>query len=227
MSANHPDPDTARRHRHPDELALYHANPRRGHLPAITESLIMNGQYRPIVTNLGTHTGRPLEVLAGNHTLLAIRELATATADDPRWTHLARQPFPPGDPCWQRVLVHEIDVDDETARRIVAVDNRTGELGSYDDELLLDILRELDDLAGTGYDDVALAALEDIVAGAPDLDDLADELGPDEPDDHATLSLKQIDPHTRRLWEEHRKAFSDDDTALLRLLDDELRGDGA
>lgn len=206
------------------DLSLYHANPRRGNLQALTESLISNGQYKAVVVNKGTLTGRPMEVLAGNHTLMAIRVLAAASADDPRWAHIPDRliTVPPGDPAWQQVKVDEIDVDDEAAARIVSVDNRIGELGSFDDEMLLDLLRGLPDLAGTGYDAIALAALEDIVAGAPDLDDLADELGPEEPEDAATLSLKRVEPHTKRLWEEHRAGFSDDNTALLRLLDDEL-----
>lgn len=44
-----------------DELAGYHRNPRRGDVDAIARSLAVNGQYRPIVVNIGTHTGRPLE----------------------------------------------------------------------------------------------------------------------------------------------------------------------
>lgn len=66
---------------HPDELNPYHANARRGDLAAIARSLETNGQYRPIVVNLGRHTGRPLEVLAGNHTLAAARQLG--------WTKIA------------------------------------------------------------------------------------------------------------------------------------------
>ncbi|WP_369354623.1 ParB N-terminal domain-containing protein [Streptomyces sp. cg2] len=51
-----------------DELAPYHRNPRTGDLDSITESLSTHGQYRPIVVNRGTLTGRPNEILAGNHT---------------------------------------------------------------------------------------------------------------------------------------------------------------
>lgn len=210
--------------RHPGELALYHANPRRGDVDRLCESLIVHGQYRPIVVNIGTHTGRRMEVLAGNHTLLGIRELAAAAPDDPRWRHLrpAAIQYPPGAPCWNQVITHEIDVDDITAARIVAVDNRTAELGGYDDAQLLDLLRTLPDLDGTGYTDLDMEALADIVAGAPDLDDLADETDFDDEEGPENLSLRKIDPHTRRLWEIHRKEFSDDDTALLRLLDNEI-----
>lgn len=50
------------------QLNTFHKNPRRGDVEAIKGSLVANGQYRPIVVNKGTHTGRPFEVLAGNRT---------------------------------------------------------------------------------------------------------------------------------------------------------------
>lgn len=59
-----------------NQLHTHHKNPRRGDVQAIADSLRVNGQFRPIVVNRGTHTGRPMEVLAGNHTLMAARDLA-------------------------------------------------------------------------------------------------------------------------------------------------------
>lgn len=109
-------------------LHTYHRNPRQGDVSAIQKSLVVNGQYRPLVVNRGTHTGRPDEVLAGNHTLMAAR--------DAGWADLAV--------CW-------VDVDDDHAARIVAADNRTADLGGYDERLLAELLGDLPDLAGTGY----------------------------------------------------------------------------
>ena len=124
---------------HPDELTPYHRNARQGDTAAIARSLETNGQYRPIVVNLGTHTGRPLEVLAGNHTLAAARSLG-----------------------WDTIAASTIDVDDHQAARIVAADNRLADLGDYDDTLLIELLQGLDgDLDGTGYDDDDLLALLD------------------------------------------------------------------
>lgn len=99
------------------DLRPYHANPRRGDVAQIARSLSRNGQYRPIVVNAGTKTGRYREVLAGNHTLAAALKLG--------WSHLAGS---------------VVDVDDDTAARIVAADNRTAELGGYDDAQLLALL---------------------------------------------------------------------------------------
>ena len=120
-----------------DELQVYIRNPRRGDVDAIAQSLTARGQYRAIAVNIGTHTGRPLEVLAGNHTLLAARKLG--------WTHLSAT---------------TVDVDEAEAARIVAADNRLADLGSYDDEDLLAVLEQAGELMGTGYSVQDLAELQ-------------------------------------------------------------------
>lgn len=135
---------------HPDELTAYHANARRGDTTAIARSLETNGQYRPIVVNLGRHTGRPLEVLAGNHTLAAARQLG-----------------------WTKIAATTVDVDDQQAARIVAADNRLADLGDYDDAALLALLQDAGDLDGTGYTDTDLEALLNT-----DTDDEPDEDAP-------------------------------------------------
>src|SRR5258708_1950419 len=91
-----------------DALAPYEKNPRQGAVRAIAESLSERGQYRPIVVNEGTLTGRPLEVLAGNHTLAAALALG-----------------------WPSIEATTVDVDDAEAARIVLADNRLADLGSY------------------------------------------------------------------------------------------------
>lgn len=120
-------------------LRPYPGNPRRGNVEAIKESLEKNGQYREIVANRRTS-----EVLAGNHTFLAAEALG-----------------------WSKIAVSWVDVDPETAARIVLADNRTNDLAGYDTEALADLLQELPELAGTGYD-------------RDDLDALLDELGREE-----------------------------------------------
>ena len=123
-----------------NELASYHKNPRRGDVDTIARSLEVNSQYRPIVVNVGTHTGRPLEVLAGNHTLAGARQLG-----------------------WPTIQATTVDVDDLAAARIVAADNRTADLGGYDDTILAELLTQIAEspigLAGTGYDPDQLAEL--------------------------------------------------------------------
>lgn len=133
------------------EIQTFHKNPRRGNVPAIQESIVKNGQFKPLIVNAGTHTGRKNEVLAGNHTLLAMRELAGT------------------EHALTDVDVYLVDVTDEEANRIVLADNRTSDLGTYDQHDLVALLTDLDhDLDGTGYDyddlDDLSALLEEIPA---------------------------------------------------------------
>lgn len=139
-----------------EELNLYHRNPRLGNVEAIAESLKANGQYRAIVVNKGTHTNRPMEVLAGNHTLKAARQLE-----------------------WETVLAHVIDVDEDAATRIVLVDNRASDLATMDYDVLLGLTANLEDLTGTGYTEDDLAMFEpfepeELLAGDDDLPEASD-----------------------------------------------------
>jgi DNA modification methylase len=111
-----------------DELQLFHRNPRRGDVRAIAASLERHGQYRPLVVNVGSITGRPNEILAGNHTYLAACSLG-----------------------WSVVQATTVDVDDETAHRIVLADNRLADLGAYDEADLVAAMAAAGDLEGTGY----------------------------------------------------------------------------
>lgn len=130
------------------DLHLYHLNPRVGDVEEIAASMQVNGIYKPLVVNRGTHTGRPMEVLAGNHSLKAMRLLAEQHPGDPQWT-VAQ--------CWV------VDVDDQQASKIVLVDNRAADLGSYDDDTLAELLDTLHELDGTGYslDDLLALQTED------------------------------------------------------------------
>lgn len=126
-----------------NDLNLYHQNPRTGDTQAIAQSLKTNGAYKPIVVNRGTHTGRPNEVLAGNHTVKAHRLLIEQ-----------------GETGWDTIATWVVDVDDEHATRIVLADNRTADLGEYNNDTLLELLGNLNDgIEGTGYDDGYIDAL--------------------------------------------------------------------
>lgn len=117
-----------------DSLRHYGRNPRRGNVDKIAESLLFNGQYKPITVRAGTN-----EVLAGNHTLKAALQLG-----------------------WDRIAVTFVDVDDDTAARIVLVDNRTNDLATYDVPELAELLKSLPDIDGSGYTG---ADLEELIAG--------------------------------------------------------------
>lgn len=162
----------------PEQLNLYASNARRGDIDAIAESLQVNGQYKPIVVNVGTHTGRPNEVLVGNHTVQAAALIGL-----------------------EKIDAVMIDVTDEEARRIVLVDNRTSDVSSYDDELLLELLRQSDDLTGTGFD---LQYVEDLEAhlAPPSLDELAERYGkPEESDLFVEWSVRVPERVAKELTE--------------------------
>lgn len=112
----------------PDTLNPYHKNPRHGDVDAIASAVSALGQYKPIVVNKGTLTGRPNEILAGNHTHQAITRLKQPTID-----------------------VVWVDVDDATASKIVLSDNRTGDLAGYDNDVLFELLQSLQTLDGSGF----------------------------------------------------------------------------
>jgi DNA modification methylase len=154
------------------DVQTYERNPRRGNVAAIAESLSRNGQYRPIVVNAGEQTGRPLEVLAGNHTLLAARQLG-----------------------WAEVDVWMVDVDDDGARRIVAADNRLADLGDYDERELFALLDGLDDLGGTGYDSAFLDQLHDDLFPPEPLTDPDDAPALQEESISATGQIWQLGDH--------------------------------
>lgn len=135
------------------DLHPYYKNPRRGDIRTIRESLRQNGAYRALVVNIGTHTGRPHEVLAGNHTF------AAAKAEK-----------------YETLAVTFVDVDEETAARIVVVDNRASDKATNDADVLRELLVDLDDLAGTGYTDEDLAKMSSLGAeeGEAEVDDVGE-----------------------------------------------------
>ena len=114
-----------------ETLKEYPGNPRKGDIDKIAESLVANGQYKPIVVQKDTNF-----VLVGNHTLKAIKKLG-----------------------WDFVDVVWADVNDIEAKRIVLADNRTSDGSTYDYTALNEMIMSLPELDGTGYDKAALDQL--------------------------------------------------------------------
>ena len=112
-------------------------NPRQGDIESVRKSYEQFGQRKPIVVRRGDRV-----VIAGNHQLLAARELG-----------------------WQDIAVVFVDDDDATAAAFAVADNRTSDLGTYDDALLYALLSQVeaaDDaalLAATGFNEFDMAAL--------------------------------------------------------------------
>lgn len=179
-----------------DSLVGYTLNPRRGDVDLIKESLATLGQYKAIVVNVGTKTGRVNEVLAGNHTLMAATELG-----------------------WTMIDAQHVDVDDVTAAKIMLVDNRSNDVARYDNDLLAELLSGLDgDLSATGFTADDLDDL--LMAGVKDLDQLAAEVGEPQDDDHWPSVTIKVSPDTEVRWRTYLRACNDEaDRALSQLLD--------
>ena len=118
-------------------LESYPTNPRRGDIEAIAQSLKAHGQYRPIVVQYGTNF-----ILAGNHTYKAAKKLG-----------------------WKKIKITYIEVDEESARRIVLADNRLTDLATYNEPLLKSLLTTLPELEGTGFTQAEVETLDRLMNG--------------------------------------------------------------
>jgi len=118
-------------------LESYPTNPRRGDIEAIAQSLKAHGQYRPIVVQYGTNF-----ILAGNHTYKAAKKLG-----------------------WKKIKITYVDVNEETARKIVLADNRITDLATYNEPLLKSLLTTLPELEGTGFTQAEVEILDRLMNG--------------------------------------------------------------
>lgn len=132
------------------ELRPLPGNPRRGDVAAVKRSYQAFGQRKPIVVRRADMT-----VTAGNHQLAAAIELG--------WTHIAA------------VVT---DDDELTAKAFALADNRTADLGTYDESDLLALIQSVQTeahaelMAATGYsnsDILSLIAATEPPAFEPDL----------------------------------------------------------
>ena len=89
-------------------VELHPRNPRSGDVEAVAASLRRFGQQKPIVIQASTHY-----VVAGNHLVRA----AQASG-------------------WTEIAANVVELDDATATAFMLADNRTSDLGGYDDALL-------------------------------------------------------------------------------------------
>lgn len=97
-----------------DQLRPLPGNPRRGDVDAVARSLAEFGQRKPVVAR------RDGTVVAGNHTLRAVLQLG-----------------------WPEIAVVWVDDDEARAKAYALADNRTSELGTFDDEDLAAMVAEV------------------------------------------------------------------------------------
>lgn len=178
-----------------DSVQPHPRNMRQGDVGAISRSLDVNGQYRPIVVHKSTNN-----ILAGNHTWKAAKALG-----------------------WSKIAVTTVDCSDDDALRILLADNRASDLATYDDEGLVAALRHLvvnDTLEGTLFD---ASDLDDLIAmlEAPNLESVINDVGKPEQSDFAgTIKVTVALPVYSRwqtMWQD--LAGATDDERITELLD--------
>lgn len=188
-----------------EQLHNYSHNPRKGNIPAIKKSLHQHGLFKPLLVNTGAQTGEEWAVLAGNHTLAAMREL------NQQATNAGQMPPHTMVPCYI------IDVDETQAAEIVLVDNKTSDEAGYNNEALADLLDWLPDLTATGYEQEELDGLLDNLNQVEELPE-DDEPAGTPYADFITVRL-QLPPHLAQQWLAHSMAFDSAEEALEHLLD--------
>ena len=114
-----------------DSLKPHPDNPRVGNVEVIAESIAKNGFYGSVIVRDGTNV-----ILAGTHRWKAAQAAGMT-----------------------EIPVTFVKTDAKGAKRILLADNRTSDLGVYDDTALAELLGSLGDLEGTGWASVEMDVL--------------------------------------------------------------------
>lgn len=164
-----------------DELSLFPGNPRRGDVDAIARSLEAFGQVKPIVATVSG------VVVAGNHTLLAARQLG-----------------------WPSLAVVRVSDDETRAAALALADNRTAELGSYDPIALAELIQSVAEADEALLEAISYSAqdLEDLL-NSPAVSGAAGEALPAEVDDVPDSAPELTSPGDLWLLGPHRLLCGD------------------
>ena len=152
-----------------DKLELLPGNPRKGNVEAVAKSLEVFGQRKPVVARRKDDSDVGV-VLAGNTTLQGGRRL--------NWSHIA---------------VTWVEDDDKTAAAFAIADNRTHDLGEYDDEAIIDMVQSFDDdfdlLDASGYDLMEIEEIIQKITGEENIDisNILDNDSEDDLDEEAPI----------------------------------------
>jgi hypothetical protein len=167
------------------QLHEHPENYNEGDVGAISESLDEHGFYGAVIVQRSTGA-----VLVGNHRFRTATMKGAATI--------------PG---------FLLDCDDDEARRILAVDNRTTQLSTFNNAALLAVLgkvmKEPRGLKGTGYDGDDVDDLIKLL-GAPNLGDLGGD--PDPANTWPTVSVR-VPHHVAAAW--NAKVKEEDPAAVF------------
>jgi DNA modification methylase len=142
-----------------DTLKGLPGNPRVGDVDAVAKSLDRFGQRKPIVVRQDDGT-----IIAGNHTWQAAKQLG-----------------------WTEIAVAYVGDDDVTASAYALADNRTAELGSYDEQALKDLIDQVaavspEMVRDAGWADEAVAELVAKIASEQPPAELNEDVIPEVPE---------------------------------------------
>jgi len=159
------------------EPQLLEGNPRVGDIDSVAKSLNRFGQRKAIIVQRSSK-----QVIAGNHTLQAARRLG-----------------------WTQIAVLWTDDDEATAKAFALADNRTAELGTYDDDALAEMIADvleadealLDDASYT-MDDLEALLADTAAPSELDEDDEGDDDEGSSENPLADLKRKEDVPASRR-----------------------------
>lgn len=161
------------------ELVTHPGNPRRGSIETIKNSLSRFGQVRPIVVQHEDGV-----ILAGNHTFLAAHELG-----------------------WDKIAVVYVELPEDEATAYMLMDNRSGDMATWDDVGLLEVLTDLnakDMIEATGF------TLDDI----EDLQSALDQIAFTEPQPFQGDYTEQPEDTAAR-WSERNEGANKEIVLLL------------
>lgn len=163
-------------------LELHGRNPRRGDVAALVELIRVNGFWGSVIARRGQYSPAAQkrnntvgQVLAGNHRVKALRQIANLYAQFTPAQLVAQGWDPAAAEKYQVVDVQFVRVESEQhATRIMIADNRASDRASNDADTIAALLAEAwavdGDLAGTGYD------YDELEAMVSDLDTTLDAL---------------------------------------------------
>ncbi|MFH8577144.1 hypothetical protein [Streptomyces zaomyceticus] len=207
-----------------DELTPFPGNAKRGQVDTILSSLRRNGQYRSLIVR--QIPDGALVVLAGNHTMRALAAHGPGDCGQKVTTLDGSRPCGvcANAPSWALAARCElVACDEDTARRVNLVDNRTSEIGTYDFESLSELLAGLDDLEGTGYTSRDVEDITALLTAPPDeVADLAEHHGEPNEDVFRPKINMSVDPEMFDRWRLALDAHpgKDDEVKLGHLLDE-------
>ncbi len=180
------------------DLKSLDRNPRKGDVELVMKSYDQFGQRKPIVAL------RDGTVIAGNHQFQAATRLG-----------------------WDSIAVVRVDDDEAAARAYAVADNKTGLVGEWDLDVLLESLGELDAdlLAATGF---SMSDVDDLVAEIEERDTpkkagLLDEGTNHKKDsDYKELLERYMEKSTRAMLFEFEADLFEWLTGHLQVIRDEM-----